>query len=82
MGNPGVPGIVDGPATLDFSYEQLQALKFEPLRHLPSRPGYVTVYPVVVKLRNNEGEFLVYGDKSIQWTDYASGHVSAPFYIK
>lgn len=73
---------VSNPPVLDFTYEQIRAQGWKPLRNLKLPSGMVAVYPIVVKLRNNEGEFLIYADGSCQWTDYGSGNVSAPFWIK
>ena len=67
---------------LDQTYEQIRAEKWKPLRDLRLPAGLVAVYPIVVKLRSNEGEFLIYADGSAQWTSYGSGNVSAPFRIK
>lgn len=82
MGKPGVPGIVSLPLTLDLTEEQIRADHYRALRDLKVRKGYISVFPVVVKLKNNEGEFLVYADGSAQYTSYTSGRVSAPFKIK
>lgn len=82
MGTPGVPGVVSGPPVINLTYDEIRARGWKPLRDLQMPSGFVTVYPIVVKLANNEGEFLVYGDGSAQWTDYGTGHVSAPFMIK
>lgn len=77
-----IPGGVSNPPVIDMTYEQIRTQKWRPLRDLRVAPGMVAVFPVVVKLRNNEGEFLVYADGSAQWTSYGSGNVSAPFRIK
>jgi hypothetical protein len=80
-----LPGMISMPPVLpvlNLTYDQIRAQNWKPLRDLRLPPGVVSVYPVVVKLQNNEGEFLIYADGSAQYTNYGTGNVSAPFRIK
>lgn len=79
---PGMISPLPVLPVLNLSYAEIKAQNWKPLRDLRLPPGLVAVYPIVVKLENNEGEFLVYADGSAQWTGYGSGNVSAPFRIK
>lgn len=76
------PGIIPNLPVLDLTFEQIRAQGWKPLRDIRLPRNYVAVFPYIVKLRSNEGEFQVYADGSAQWTSYGSGNVSAPFRIK
>jgi hypothetical protein len=76
------PGMIVGPLTLLETREEIERGGYKALRDLRLPPGYTGVYPYVVKIGGNTGEYMVYADGTAQFTDYGSGHVGAPFRIK
>lgn len=82
MGRRAVPGMMVNPIELRETREQIEAGGYALLRRLRLPRGYTSVYPYVVKVGGNEGEFMVYADGTAQYTDYGTGHVGAPFRIK
>ena len=76
------PGMIVGPLTLTETQEEIERGGYRALRDLRLPPGYTGAYPYVVKIGGNTGEYMVYADGTAQFTDYGTGHVSAPFRIK
>ena len=76
-----VPGMVVGPLTLKATRAEIEAGGYKLLKDLRLPPNYTGAYPYVVKIGDNSGEYLVYADKTAQFTDYGSGRVGAPFRI-
>jgi hypothetical protein len=76
------PGMIMNPLVVDKTKEEIEAGGYKVLRDLRLPPGYTGVYPYVVKIKGNGGEYMVYADGTAQYTSYGTGHVSAPFQIK
>jgi hypothetical protein len=76
------PGMVMNPLVVNLTKEEIEKGGYKALRDLRLPPGYTGAYPYVVKIKDNGGEYLVYGDGTAQYTDYGTHHVSAPFSIK
>lgn len=79
---PAAPGLLVGPLTVTETQEEIEKGGFKALRDLKFPPGFTGSYPYVVKIGGNTGEYMVYADGTAQFTDYGSGHVTAPFPIK
>ncbi len=76
------PGMIMNPLVVDKTKAEIEAGGFKALRDLRLPRGYTGVFPYVVKIKDNGGEYMVYADGTAQYTDYGSGHVGAPFRIK